>query len=43
MTHRYKTVYTHCDSILVTVFRDDAGMKAKSIMKIAQKLEPKRL
>ena len=39
----YKTVYTHCDAILVSVYKDDLKVNAKTIMKISQKLEPKRL
>lgn len=39
----YKAVYTHCDSILVALYKDDAAMTAKGIMKMTQKLDPKRL
>lgn len=39
----YKAVYTHCDSILVAVYKDDAKVTAKVIMKMTQKLDPKRL
>ena len=39
----YKAVYTHCDSILVSLYRNDASVNAKVIMKMTQKLEPKRL
>ena len=39
----YKSVYTHCDSILVSVYKEDLRVNAKTIMKLSQKLEPKRL
>ena len=39
----YKAVYTHCDSILVSVYKEDLTVNAKTIMKLSQKLEPKRL
>lgn len=39
----YKAVYTHCDAILVSVFRDDPKMTSKAILKLVEKLNPKLL
>ena len=43
MLRLYKAVYTNCDAILVSAYKDQPRMTSKVILKLVQKLDPKFL